>query len=277
MALGKADSGFPTVGERAQAMGNAFVAVANDASAIYWNPAGMAFVKDRQAQISHTDLYDLGIDFNYIAYAQEFYGIGWAHIDAGEDFLMGGGDWSQDMYILAGARQMDPQTYIGASIKWIKQKYSPPGSVDYTLAGTAQGLSGDGFAVDVGLLYLVDEVTTVGATVKDLFGELSTTNSEREVSDDNLDPDIAIGFSRKSAEDTLYAVQISSIGEESTVHFGIEKKMQEELVLRAGVDDEVFTAGFGFLRNEWEINYSYKNKTSLGLEQTQRFGAVVHF
>src|ERR1700686_528672 len=46
---------FDQVGERAQGMGGAFVAVADDASAIYWNPAGLAniYAFDAQMSLSH--------------------------------------------------------------------------------------------------------------------------------------------------------------------------------------------------------------------------------
>lgn len=44
------------VGERAQGMGGAFVAVADDASAIYWNPAGLANLYGFDAQLSVSDL-----------------------------------------------------------------------------------------------------------------------------------------------------------------------------------------------------------------------------
>jgi long-subunit fatty acid transport protein len=271
MAFGaSADLGFPTPGERAQAMGNAFVAVANDASAIYWNPAGMALIKDRQAQISHSDLYGLGIDYNYIAYAQSMYGIAWAHIDA-DEFLMGGGDYSQDMYIIAGARKIDPQTYAGVNIKWHQMRYVPPSGYDGHVSST------DGFSLDLGALYVVDESTTIGAKVADLFGELKTKNSDSDSPSTGLEPNISIGFSRKTDDNSLYSIEIDNLGKEASVHFGLEKRLQKELVLRAGVDDEVITAGFGFFRDAWEINYSYKNKTSLGLDRTQRFGALIHF
>jgi len=271
--------GFPTIGVRGQAMGNSFVAVANDISAIGWNPAGLAFVEDQQGQIAHSDLYQLGIDYNYVAYAQNKFGVGWGHIDSGS-FLMGGGDFTQDMFIFSGSQQVDPQTYLGASLKWHRQKYNPP-SANTTRASEVSpsywALSADGFSLDVGAMYLVDEVTTVGAAVYDLFGEIKTKNSDRADSSDNLKPNICIGISRRTQPDTLYSLQISRLGEESTVHFGFEKQIQQELVIRAGVDDEVFTAGLGFLHEDWEINYSYKNETSLGLEETQRFGAIVHF
>src|ERR1700737_3443223 len=42
------------VGERAQGMGGAFVAVADDASAIYWNPAGLANVFKFDAELNFT-------------------------------------------------------------------------------------------------------------------------------------------------------------------------------------------------------------------------------
>src|SRR5215471_4820039 len=41
------------VGARAVGMGETFVAVANDPSAIYWNPAGLASLQRREFSISH--------------------------------------------------------------------------------------------------------------------------------------------------------------------------------------------------------------------------------
>jgi len=43
------------VGARAEAMGESFVAVANDPSAIYWNPAGLASLQRREFAASHVD------------------------------------------------------------------------------------------------------------------------------------------------------------------------------------------------------------------------------
>ncbi|HLF19364.1 MAG TPA: PorV/PorQ family protein, partial [Bacteroidota bacterium] len=43
------------VGARAAALGESFVAVANDASALYWNPAGITQFTENQAVISHTN------------------------------------------------------------------------------------------------------------------------------------------------------------------------------------------------------------------------------
>jgi len=53
-----------TPGARSVAMGNAFVAVANDASALYWNPSGIALLNSNQVTISHAEwLADINYEF----------------------------------------------------------------------------------------------------------------------------------------------------------------------------------------------------------------------
>ena len=52
------------VGARALGMGGAFVAVANDASAMYWNPAGLAHMFQSEALFAHAN-WLADINFNY--------------------------------------------------------------------------------------------------------------------------------------------------------------------------------------------------------------------
>ncbi len=52
------------VGARALGMGGAFVGVADDASAMYWNPSGIALLQRNQAHFSHTSwIADLNFNF----------------------------------------------------------------------------------------------------------------------------------------------------------------------------------------------------------------------
>ncbi len=52
------------VGSRGVAMGESFIAVANDASALYWNPAGLVQFGENQAIASHTEyVADIKHDF----------------------------------------------------------------------------------------------------------------------------------------------------------------------------------------------------------------------
>ena len=52
------------VGARAVSMGSAFVAAANDISAVYWNPAGLAHLDENQFSAMHAEwLSDMSFDF----------------------------------------------------------------------------------------------------------------------------------------------------------------------------------------------------------------------
>ena len=56
------------IGPRANAMGGAFTAVGNDASSLYWNPAGVASLEKYEAMFTYTSLFkDLNINLNYFA------------------------------------------------------------------------------------------------------------------------------------------------------------------------------------------------------------------
>ena len=53
------------VGARGVAMGESFVAVANDASALYWNPAGLVQLPENQVIAAHTE-YVADIKHDYL-------------------------------------------------------------------------------------------------------------------------------------------------------------------------------------------------------------------
>jgi hypothetical protein len=56
------------VGARGIGMGGAFTALADDSSAVYWNPAGLARLEKRELSVSHAEL-GLGTREDFLAYA----------------------------------------------------------------------------------------------------------------------------------------------------------------------------------------------------------------
>src|ERR1043166_3350945 len=48
-------------GARPQGMGGAFVAVADDANALYWNPAGLTQLDSAEATFMHSNDYDITV------------------------------------------------------------------------------------------------------------------------------------------------------------------------------------------------------------------------
>ncbi len=57
-------------GARALGMGGAFVAVASDPSAAYWNPAGLSGIGSRQLMLMHSERFGDLIDRDFAAYVQ---------------------------------------------------------------------------------------------------------------------------------------------------------------------------------------------------------------
>ena len=52
------------VGARALAMGGAYAATSNDATALYWNPAGLSSLKKNEILLDHQDwILDVDLDF----------------------------------------------------------------------------------------------------------------------------------------------------------------------------------------------------------------------
>lgn len=61
-------------GARALGMGGAFCSVADDATAAYWNPAGLVGLDGREIQLMHSERFGGLVRYDYLAYAQPYAG-----------------------------------------------------------------------------------------------------------------------------------------------------------------------------------------------------------
>ncbi len=59
---------MPTVGSRAGAMGGAFIGLADDYSAVYWNPAGITQIKGMEATVTGHDVVPLASREGYVRF-----------------------------------------------------------------------------------------------------------------------------------------------------------------------------------------------------------------
>ncbi len=80
MAQGAAGTGLAFlklgVGARAVGLGEAYVSVTDDASATYWNPAGLALLGTSQLLLAHTEWLQ-SVTHDYIGFAAPGFGGGW--------------------------------------------------------------------------------------------------------------------------------------------------------------------------------------------------------
>ncbi len=129
-------------GARAMGMGGTFIAIANDATASYWNPAGltrfssmMAFPESWQASFMHSERFGDLIDYNYISMAfplekgKSGWGLTFIHMGIPdvreiplEEWMIGGSD-GDDIY----------EPGRGESINFDYQDYPLKNVNDYAL------------------------------------------------------------------------------------------------------------------------------------------------
>ncbi|KPL26671.1 MAG: hypothetical protein AMS23_00845 [Bacteroides sp. SM1_62] len=140
------------VGARAIAMGGAFVAVANDVTGLYWNPAGIARLHRNEAILLHTEwLADVNFDYAGIAIhlgnagtiGASITSVGMADMKVrtelqpeGTGEFFAAGDIAGS---IAYSRNLTDRFSIGFNAKYIHQRI--------------WHMSSSGFAIDVGTLF----------------------------------------------------------------------------------------------------------------------------
>ncbi len=123
------------VSSRAVAMGEAFTAVSNDMSAVYYNPGGLIYVPGRALYGTHVD-WPADINYDFVAYGQPLNSIGGSigicfsalTMDDMErtDIWSGGSDGttfgaSSYMFGLTYARALTDRFSFGGTVKWIQE------------------------------------------------------------------------------------------------------------------------------------------------------------
>lgn len=166
------------VGAKATAMGSAFVGTADDASALYWNPAGIARLNNPQGIFSHINwIADLGFDFiGFVMPAGNFGTVGASITSLSMDDMLvrteerpqGTGEYftSSDLALaLSYAVNLTDRFSIGFTGKYIRQQIWKE---------TAQG-----FAIDIGTLFTTGfNGMRIGATLSNFGTEMQMTGED---------------------------------------------------------------------------------------------------
>jgi hypothetical protein len=254
------------IGARALAMGGAFVAVADDATAVCWNPAGLAQLTDTRLAGMSTDLFGLGITHQYVGATTSFanlgIGLGWERAAIDGQVVNGTGGlgasftWTEQAIVASLATNVMDIAMAGANVK-------------YYLADSGLGDSASGFGFDLGLLVSLGDMFVIGVNAKDLAGSsISWDGGATDV----VSGVYVAGLAMKLADDMLVlAADVdfdgSSLGD---THVGVEFNVIDELALRGGVvltdnfQDYYFTVGAGINVAGLYVDAAYILEETLG-------------
>jgi transglutaminase-like putative cysteine protease len=228
-------------------MGGAFSALADDASALFWNPAGLARVGHQEIAGSYANLYDTGIHDNVISFVlplslDRAAAADWYH-SGFDDGVLG---FAENRVTLGAAFKVRPWLWAGAGGKLLPRGTSLDG---LSLA------SGRGFGLDLGLLASPADHLRLGLVGQDLTGTtLSGPDGERESP-----------YPRNLRFAAAYAwsnIGTAAFDVDDRWHLGVEATPLPLLALRGGVEKDrsgiepaTWSMGVGFkvgaLRADW--------------------------
>jgi len=277
------------VGARASGLGEAFVAVANDPTAIYWNPAGLASLQRSEILFAHVQ-WPGDIRYEYVSYvlpSQRFggsfafqFGSLYTEMDETTEFEpLGTGRSFIFSDMVAGAayaRRWTDKLLVGAGAKYVREDAGS--DVGGPVAHAVLFDMGSIFYLGYGSVRIATSLTNFGPALRP-GGTFVSPISGEERRYDAFDPPIQFryGFAFEPLENRSQRLtasfEITQPADNSQrVKSGLEWTWNQRLALRSGYsfnEDELkFAAGAGVY---FEINqirsafdYAYTDGGMLG-------------
>jgi len=273
------------VGGRPLGMGGAYVAIANDVTAGYYNPAGLAQINYPEIALMHDARYGNLVNYDYAGFAIPFN----TDMSFGLSIMRLGIDGIPDTRNAASNNITDPNdpnfrlntdlittfsdqdwAFYLTFAKRQTEKLSWGANVKIIYRSIAE-YSAYGIGFDAGALYHVSDKFALGVNVQDItttmvawstgLNELITptlkVGGEYQLNilggtiSPAVDVDIRFENRRSSAEASLGPVSFDG-------HFGFEYNFKNIFAVRAGYNDvKQFTIGAGIKLPKLNIDYSY--------------------
>lgn len=282
------------VGGRATAMGDAFVAIANDVTALYWNPAGLTQFTENQIIFSHNKwVVDINHDFIGAVY----------HLDDANSFGISLTSLSmEDMKVTTEYAPFGTGEYFGFSDMGIAVSYSRKMTDQFSFGGTIRYMEESldrlkmrGLMIDLGTYYWTGLGTTRFAVAVTNFGNDLAPDGEvvlvgnRSKSDwQSFSPPtmFRIGFAFEPYEDETNrittSIQLNHPNDNSeNLSLGFEYVWNKMFFARGGykinVDEQNYSFGAGVnvpisIANV-SVDYAFANFTRLG--SAHRFSIIL--
>ena len=237
------------IGARALGMGGAFTSISDDASAMFWNPAGIGMVNKLEIITSIASL-SLDRSLNTLGFVLPNImngSLGIGIINAGVTGIKGyvrendvdrpTGDFAyqSNMLIVSYGKPVQEQLHAGINLKIISD--------------SLKDNSRSGFGLDIGVISKPVNKLSLGLKMQDVINIIGN---------DAAPMSINIGLAYKFFNDSLtLSGDINKIVDKENIksRIGLEYKVADIMSFGAGVNDSNISFGLGF--NLGQINFAY--------------------
>jgi tetratricopeptide (TPR) repeat protein len=248
-------------GSRPDGMAGAFTAVADDLSAIYYNPAGLVNIKKEEISLLYYPLYESS-SYSSIAYGQALLNFGTI---AANFFMFSTGniegyDQANNFTSMFGSQQYKLTFSYGRNIA-DSLSAGANASVYYS---EMSRFNYAGFGADLGILYAPFPFLSAGLMARNIIAPDFSMQSVTE----SLGRTYTLGLMARQriAEFEFKADYDASVGEKEGFkeRAGVEITWSNMAALRAGYGDSGFTFGAGLTLYEAKFDYAYVSNMDFG-------------
>jgi hypothetical protein len=264
------------VGARAEGMGGAFVGVADDATALYWNAAGIARIDPEKSEFSFNQaVWPADIQFTqagYVFHVKRFPGAFGFSVRA----LYMAPMIETTAYQPYGTGHTFDAGYMTAGFTYARSftdKFSAGGTIHFIHEGLAE-FSQQSYAVDVGTLYDVGAMgMRIGMAIQNVGSSVTFIQKEGRI------PGVfrvgtSLNLIQRGDQKLLGSFEFSHPPDNAErMNVGAEYSFQKFAFLRGGYnlnyDAEGLAAGAGFhipvsVAGQADVDYSYTDMKDLG-------------
>ncbi|MFQ5825254.1 MAG: PorV/PorQ family protein [bacterium] len=246
------------VGARALGMGGAFVGIADDPSATFWNPAGLYQIRNYQFEFMYMNMpFDRMFNFfSTVIPVKRFItvGVSWIGLRVdnleGRNFNSAEPDYfftnSQNAFFLSFGKSLSPLLSMGGSVKIIHTTLDN---------NNATGLGFDGSL----LLRPIDQLS-LGMVIQDIGTDIRWNGGFTE----GVPITLRFGAAWRVYKNILISAEVQKTSRVSPeIHIGGEVRLLETVPIRIGLNDRQITGGAGlvlpFANHTLAFNYGYSN------------------
>jgi hypothetical protein len=266
------------VGARPMAMGKTFTGLADDANAIFYNPAGMAYFKTPKAlNINSQLMHDVFYSTYALAWPTEAGTFGFAHVNvgvdniyigewrAGEPTVVDKATYAMNVSMLSYANSLSKQLSYGLNLKYFSNKF----------AGLGQAENGaEGSNIDIGLMYRADPRLQFGLLYQNAYAgqTLKWLGGEEEIIESYIRGGVAYKLDELwffTKNNLVFDVEVPAVTKYRPLgyHAGFEGWITDVFALRLGMASQEIsyqeqmmnavegTIGLGL--NLWGVQFDY--------------------